>query len=49
VREKYCSLADKLWLISQIQASEHAANRQPYLWETPLINRTSFTKNASTN
>ena len=49
VREKYCSLADKLWLISQIQASEHAANRQPYLWETPLINRTSFNKNASIN
>jgi len=25
VREKYCSLADKPWLISQIRASDQAA------------------------
>ena len=26
VREKYCSLADKPWLISQIRPSEQAVN-----------------------
>jgi len=45
VREKYCSLADKPWLISQIRPKEHAVGWLDGEFNTDGESETSVTRN----